>query len=284
MGHLDFNKSLVGFIDLLGFTERARNITSAQALDELINDVRFVQSMFDYSPDSQSTQESHQITKTKVLAFSDCIIICTPFKSDLIEIQGAFDTFFSKMVNLAYAQGNCVLNNVFVRGALDYGSWFYKNDILISPALIKAYELEKKAVVPVVRLSDSFYNFICEHPHRSWYSEDADPIAATFKKHEDGYYFIDYIRINIDSLGWQTDKARYNNYMNASNPDDKQRLMDDGYFLNCRNWLERHRKVILTASANATERSIKEKYDWLTKYHNDYVSSCKRQFADCMIT
>ena len=288
MNTRNIENSLVGFIDLLGYSERVRNISSDEALEQLIEDIKHVQDTFEYKPNDESIKKSHKVSKTQILAFSDCIVLSLPFKSPLTKEQGSFDTFMLEITSLAYSQARCVLNNIFVRGALDLGFWFHEQDILISPPLVNAYQLEQNLVCyPVIALSESLWDFLNNHPHRAWYSPDADPIQRAFKHnttHEGSYYYIDYIQINIDSVGWMANDQIVKAYKNAKSNEEKDSIHQEGYGLSCKLWLEQHKKAITSAMAGLKNEPVRKKYDWLVQYHNRFIDSCNGKFSECIIS
>lgn len=51
--------------------------------------------------------------KNGLLAFSDCIVISVPLRSDLAEHEGTFDVLMSELTSFAWAQGACVLRGIF---------------------------------------------------------------------------------------------------------------------------------------------------------------------------
>src|SRR4051812_3099201 len=117
-------RGLVAFIDLLGFSARVRAIQDPAELGALDRSIRRVQRAFEHKTTDPILREKQKIFQKKVLAFSDCIVVAMSEKSDFAEMQGHFDTEMSELSEFASAQGLCVLNNIFVRGGVDFG-WYY---------------------------------------------------------------------------------------------------------------------------------------------------------------
>jgi hypothetical protein len=280
--------NLVAFVDVLGFTERVLSIKSAKSLEALDNDVRAVQRHFDVNPDDPRIRESQEITEKQVLAFSDCIVLRASLNSDLITTQGSFDTLMGEVFSLAASQGACIADGIFVRGALDFGFWSHTDNRLISPALARAYKLEREAVVPVIRLSDSAIKFFRAHSHRYFYAKDADPFDSSFLSYSDTvtgqqFWFIDYMNLVINNLDWRVSRKTHDEYF-ATEPDERGQVIDRGYQENLRRWLNMHHDAILTGYKKSKDARVQLKYRWLAKYHNRTVDQYKPELGALRFT
>jgi hypothetical protein len=98
-------------------------------------------------------KEEKKILGKSVLAFSDCLVISAPLRSQLADIQGTFDLLISELSSDAWAQGTCVLRGIFPRGDVDLGFWYRQKDTLISSAMVLAYRLEHAACVPMIAIT-----------------------------------------------------------------------------------------------------------------------------------
>jgi hypothetical protein len=190
----------------------------------------------------------------------------------MTEMEGTFDAIMSEFTSFGYAQANCVLSGNFLRGGVDFGWWYADDDMLISPALANAYDLEREANVPVLALSDQIFSYFEKHKHRKHYSEDADPFPLTFRKYTETKsglpkYFIDYLNICLRSVDWKTSMKQFEEYKQASH-ERKNEIMGEGYRSNAIRWLQQHRKVISEALKYITAGNVRTKYEWLIQYHN----------------
>lgn len=149
--------------------------------------------------------------------------------------------------------------------------------------MARAYHLERKAIVPVIRLSEDVMKFFRWHTHRYFYSDDYDPVSSSFLLYKDtltgeSFWFIDYMNLCIANLDWRDSPARHKEYLSTS-PEERGRVIDAGYQNNVRRWLEAHRERIVAGHKKAKDRSIVFKYRWLAKYHNMIVKQYKDSFA-----
>jgi hypothetical protein len=109
-------EALVAFIDLLGFSERVLAVRSIDELGRLVDSIRGVRDHFDYQPSDPMTRETQRLSKTEVLAFSDCVVVSIGLKSPVTEAQGEFDTWGSDLLIMAHVQAVSVVSGHFLRG------------------------------------------------------------------------------------------------------------------------------------------------------------------------
>jgi len=256
---------VIAYIDMLGFRERAKAADwSADKLEELMLDVGLVHQTFGHGIVNELTAQRREVTGEEVLAFSDCLVISLPGESSSSRIEGSFDLFVRHLSRLAFAQGFCVTQNIFLRGGVDLGFWYHEGNILVSPALVYAYEREESAIVPVLALTERLYNFLDRHPGRAAYNSSGDPMRELFRCYDRGgikFHFLDYAGVCL------SDAAA------ACSP-------GVSYSQTRWYWLSQHRDAIITARNKATEATIRAKYDWLVSYHNETVSSMGEPFTD----
>lgn len=278
--------TIVAFIDVLGFSKKVCAIDSEEMFREIEHTIKLIRDQFEYQSDDKTTQELHTAYRKQVKAFSDCIIVSIPLASEMTQFDGTFDPLMSELDSLALAQGSSVLNKVFLRGGVDFGWWYEKNEVLISPALSKAYALEKEANMPVILVSDQVIEYFEKHPHRNCYSKDSEPFSKTFKTYPDTKsgkpsYFLDYMSICLGELGPALTKNQKEEYRSAST-ERKKMLMSLAYKNSIDGWLMDHKTAILEAKAAATEQKVIEKYNWLIKYHNETCADINCD-TDCEI-
>ena len=120
-------------------------------------------------------------------------------------LQTGLRSVWSELTNFALAQGTCALRGTFLPGGVDLGFWYRRKDSLISPPLVRAYGLEKDACVPMIALTPQLRKFLANHPHRSFYSDDFDPIPKILKQYRKlpnggTQWFINYLRICLESV------------------------------------------------------------------------------------
>ncbi len=207
-----------------------------------------------------------------MLAFSDCLVVATPSFSELAASEGDFDIQLSDVVAMAYAQGLCAINGIFVRGGADYGLWYKRGDTLISPAMVCAVQLEKNAVVPMIAISDDLIKHFQEHPHRKHYFEKPDPVDRYFREFvlPDGTkrWMIDYLPLALGELDGSLDPAEKIEYRDAD-PTRREELRNAAWSRAVLGTASIHKERIVAAHMAAQSDNIRLKYAWLADYHDD---------------
>ncbi|MDO9104240.1 MAG: hypothetical protein Q7U57_04695 [Methylovulum sp.] len=251
MNRDEISNGLTAFIDILGFSEKVKQTKSLEEIFEIKNQIQKIQDIFEHNATQGSVYESHKALNKSVLAFSDCIAIHVPFKSDATDVSGTFDPFMLEFIGLALSQGQSVFNSIFIRGGIDIGWWYHSGSTLISNGLVNSVKREAAAVVPVIALCDDLYDFFCKHEDRKCFDEARDPIKAMFREYNSGrehFFYLDYIFICLDNLMG----SRINNT-----------LFDP------ESWLYDHARVIEKVAKEAPNEHVFRKYQWLANYHNE---------------
>jgi len=235
------------------------------------NDVVRIHKEFEFNITDKWIEDAQKMHRKSVLAFSDCVVINLPLQSEATKYGGTFDPLLSEIVGFAYAQGACVLNSLFIRGGLELGWWFQNESVIISQSMVGAYKRESTANIPVIALSEELYKYFINHKHRNFYSKDYDPINTLFRNHkihEDEFWYIDYISICIQALDWHRSTTQIELYRTSS-PDEKDEMMAAGYRENVDIWLSAHARNIEQAGNSSPNNKVKQKYQWLSAYHNE---------------
>jgi hypothetical protein len=267
----DISVGVTAFIDILGFGNKVLNADSIEDIQEIHKGLKVIQEAFDFEPKDDLSRDYQKLSKTTVLAFSDCVIVNIPLQSEVTKYEGTFDPIMSQITSFAIGQGICCLNSLFIRGGLDLGWWYQDGSTLISQSMVNAYKTEGYASVPVIALTSDIYKYFSEHKHRNYYSTDYDPISNVFrqyKENEKDFFYIDYISICLSEVGWLYSNEQRENYLSAS-PEEKDEIMNQGYKYNVDEWLKTHARNIETAHKATNEQCVKNKYEWLSRYHNE---------------
>lgn len=148
---LKYQKKLVAFLDLLGFEK--------MVVSRMDDDVDFVVNLI---PDMLKTHVGNSLRKDlQVTTVSDSIIISLNTSVEDAELKDLWHL----SVIIGRLQHELALNGYYMRGAITVGDFCHDSDrnILVGPAFIGAYVLEKeKAVVPRVIVDskvNDFYGF-----------------------------------------------------------------------------------------------------------------------------
>jgi hypothetical protein len=236
----DYEKSVLIFIDILGFGDIVRK-TSATEIEKLLR----------LANESSSTSEyDTEFSGRRSLSFSDTIITSCP----LVGPHGflAHGLLFDEIMNIVFLQTDMIdRGGTFLRGALTVGDVHHSKDMVFGPAVIDAYEIESKlcnyprVVIDPKVLLDYENTQVLRYGDNSA-EDDLKFVKSLIRQDSDGLWFVDYLK---GMLG---------------NFDDPE------YYLT---FLKKHKELILNkASENKKLNGIALKYNWLARYHNLVVS------------
>jgi len=188
-----YEDRVVCFLDILAFRQHVRR-TIADDQSVIVQNVREIEDAFLKVRDElKSVQEKCEYS-TKITQFSDCIVIS--FLAD--EQSGVFYNFQSILWILI----ELIKRGFICRGGIVRGHLVHNNHLLFGPAMIDAYELEKKAAhYPRVILYKSIISLSREHPaphHNA--SDEIAFINELAVKDFDGMYYIDYFGAALKEL------------------------------------------------------------------------------------
>jgi hypothetical protein len=278
---------ITGFIDILGFRARVESARELEDIDALRVLIEKIRGEFDFESTDKLTAQGDALYAKTILAFSDCVVVNLPLTSAATRLEGTFDPLMSELTSFAYAQSSCVGAGLFLRGGLDLGWWYRSGDVLVSSSLVGAHKAETKTIFPVISLTSRLYEHFSSHEHRTHYSSDSDPIPRSFRWYEgtrDGekvaFWYIDYISICIDALEWDSTAEQREAYRLASD-EEKSRLMSDGYRATVNKWLSHHARRIETAFVKAASHAARDKYVWLSSYHNE-IAQLRSSTEECL--
>jgi hypothetical protein len=266
---------MVAFVDLLGYSVRVQAIKTAADLRTIEADVRRVQAWFDYRADHAAVRAIQKLQSKRILAFSDCLVIAVPSRSEFTDLDGGdYDVLFSELVAFAYAQGQCAVNGIFIRGGIDYGLWYKRRDTIISPAMVAAYELEGQTCVPMIGISKPFRHYLRDNPQRNSYSKGEDPFRRYFKRVTvpggKKQWVLDYFRLFLGEINGALTTEERDVYGDAD-PRTRDRMRSVAHARDLKVATLAHKQRILAARRAAKDPRVRLKYDWLADYHDDAV-------------
>ena len=182
---IQYEERVVCFLDILGFGKHIRRTIAddqsiiVKKVGEIAGVLETVRDVLDL--DKEKCEDSTQITQ-----FSDSIVIS--FLAN--EQSGIFFTLES----ILWVLIELVKKGFICRGGIVRGHLVHNNRLLFGPAIIDAYELEKKgAIYPKVILPESIVSLAGLYP--APHHDGSDKIAYLKElavKDFDGMYYIDY--------------------------------------------------------------------------------------------
>jgi hypothetical protein len=167
---------------------------------------------------------------------------------------------------------------VFVRGGVSHGSFFFENDVLISPALVQAYELESShADHPVIAIADATRKVLLKAGGNKLYDPEGEPISSYFRrlgrKKVGGrpLHHLDYISVMVNEEHRGMLAGDRKAYFAARKKDDNaaaQELRSRSELKDAAFFLRAHRQAICRAYKATENERAREKYRWLMRYQN----------------
>jgi hypothetical protein len=287
---LIMNEYLVAFVDLLGFGKKVLAVKTDDELQKIHETVQFVHETFGKKPKDPHEESERNVSKRFILSLSDSLVIATALISPVSKIMGTFDNWCDEVHNLGMNQAICAANGIFLRGGLSKGQFYFADDILLSQAQVNAYKIESEtANYPVICLDESAYSFFISHQDNRNYAEEINPTKRLFMTYSpkagEHKYCIDYMRIGIgaayDEFTW-TDK----NEWREAPPDLRDKVREDIAIRNSKKFITHHKKAVeneLNINSVNPDPRVREKYQWLQKYHNKAAQEFFPNDSDCLI-
>lgn len=251
MSKINYQKSIVTFIDILGFGDFV-NRTKCKSVNRVLNAVEKATSPIKI--DDLADKNVH----AEVLCFSDSIVRVRKIDPDPKK-QYPSGLFFQELINLVHAQGELIDLDIIIRGGVSIGGIYISESRVFGPGLIKAYELESKyAKYPRIIVDPELIYEYKTSPllKAKWHSlkEDMEFTTRLLRQGDDGMWFVDYARAIESEL-------------------DEPEMYPI--------FLKRHKEVILSgAKLHEKLNDVLSKFIWMACYHNLIVSKINdRWFA-----
>lgn len=246
---IKYRKAVVTFIDLLGFSDLVSSTNMSP------DDIFKILKKFRY--DSKKYQSDGEDTNPRVFLFSDSIIRIRP--SDGKEnSEYPYGLFFYEILELLQIQAILADKGIFLRGGIAYGDIYYDEETVFGPALIKAYKLEsKKAHSPRIIIDNELMDELPHNPLlRSEWNKKEDELMhikqLITKRWNDKYFYIDYL---FACEGEFDDIDYYSTFL-----------------LNIKEKIEKN-------LANAKNKKVHKKYEWLMSYYNWTIDRKFKRYA-----
>ncbi len=291
------SECLVAFIDILGFGHEVERAQTKADLERAYEKIRLVQEEFQKESAVSDPVEQAEMNAEygrRVIALSDAVVVVIRPSCTAATAMGEYDHLGFAVFELILAQARCAVGHgIFVRGGLSHGSFFFENDVLLSPALVRAHELESKyAMYPVIVVPETTRQAILGSTKKRHHASDADATPQYFAAHKERpwrdqpLYFLDYAGViaREEHRGWLP--GDHADYLDAIAKGDRQRAQaafnrrcqkDEAFFLGL------HRQRLEEAFADTDSEPVRKKYRWLMKYHNDSFDNDAEHLRDAVI-
>jgi len=241
-----YQKAIVTFIDILGFSELVKK-SKAETINKALDIVE------KYTSPIVIDDEVEKDDIAEVISFSDSVIRIRKIETEKNK-QYPGGILFQELISMVHAQGELIDFDIVVRGGITVGDIYIAGGRVFGPGLISAYELESKFALHPRIIIDPY--LIQEHKKNQflkaeWHSvnDEHEIFGRMLRQGDDGVWFIDYAR----ALEGELDEH-------------------ETYPI----FLRRHKEVILKgATMHSKLNSILRKYVWMAFYHNQIVNNLK---------
>ncbi len=244
MAHVQYEVSLVTYLDILGFkaliqTRRAGEISRIiRVVKEAVQPARF-KTKLKAIPDDQYVN------------FSDLSVIATPLEK--ARYNPPASQLFSQLLHLVHAQSRLIFDEaILIRGAVTIGDVVKSWGQLFGPAVVRAYELERDhAKYPRIIVDRRIFD-VLDGIRGAWLNgkrADKRTLRGLVRKDSDGSLFVDYLRVLRSEL---------------DDPSTYPALLD-----------QHHEFITNGLKKHALKPKIREKYKWLDSYHNATIAAMK---------
>lgn len=237
----EYRKSIVTFIDILGFRELVNNDQArVQEIGEILAE-------FGSISQGEVTDQDHPSGLCRAIRFSDSVVRVCP-----IDSHDKLGALHSELLSLVHIQGTLAAKGVFIRGGVTVGSVYCTQDQIFGPGMIRAFDLETNyANYPRIVIDPIVFAEYSNEPAMRGSSRDinrdVDDIDSLITLGDDFLPFVDYLRAMRTELNDQND------YISA---------------------LETHKLYIVNSAKSFKDlNKAKHKYLWLAGYYNNTINN-----------
>jgi len=239
--------ALVAHLDILGFKEKYKSLTTIQNLFELGCKI---ESAFN------RIQANEDIL---IRIFSDNLMLVKPVPNSVLTDK----ILFSFIYHIANIQIDLFTKYGWViRGGISFGDHYHSEITIVSKPLVEAYLLEsQKIVYPFVGIGQ-LPNFLSRKTKSNYYNNTID------------YQLIDLLTIPHPDLDLRCIDYLVIPVLNTYLYDSTA----SGVYEKLKILLLNHKNMIINGFESSTDPRIIEKYDALAQYHNNFWNTLLDKF------
>ena len=177
---------IVAWVDLLGFREQVRRADTPEKFQAVYRRMREVHEEFqkDTATIEPDQAELNAGMGKTIVALSDGLVIALNLEDDVpvAGVSSLYERIGSFLESLRLAQARCASVGNLVRGGVALGYFWFQDDIMLSPALVEAYELETTlACNPVIILKRELAEGVRNLVEGEGWEKGYDPLADLFR-------------------------------------------------------------------------------------------------------
>jgi hypothetical protein len=233
-GHPRLRPSIVGFLDIMGFSQAILHSPEQSDAQKLID--RIVAALNDARDFVRRSLASEFATLPRswgVKFFSDNLVVGYPCDEPGSDVLAArFIIACSQRYQLRMA-----VNGFFIRGALTEGLLCLTDDIIFGSALLECYHLESNtSIVPRVILAEPLKKLVAGMIEGS--VDSSHGLGTSICRDIDGWWFVNYLEAACERgvVDWEL--------------------------------IALHKRSILESLAGVKRHDVLPKYGWACRYHN----------------
>ncbi len=288
---------IVAWVDILGFSHQIQQAKTDAEFRAVYRKMLYVHEQFDAPSASDEPEEQEQINKTygrTVLALSDGLVVTASANAEARASMTLYDLLMSFIGEVAMAQAHCALEGIFLRGGVSIGPFYCDNNILLSPALVRAYKLEtERASFPVIIVEQRHVAALRKLSGIRHYAKGCDPSLAYFcpfkspaQKKGERFYHLNYVNYlsHPENHGFFRDRDRiaFSN-RDTFSPRERDRIFDVSHCKSAARATIHHKKQLIDAYNATSSPKVRAKYRWLMAYHNRCIRGYNRFYDEAQI-
>jgi hypothetical protein len=284
----------VAWIDILGLSAELQNARTTRDFARAHKKVHFVQRCLEHPPTTDNPKNTRWLQgrfREYIIALSDGLVLAQVF--DTPRTFYPFDLAMEFIEKLLNAQAECVINGYFLRGAVTMGTFYFKNDILLSPALVAAYKLEtERSYYPVIIINRELVANLRRLPgHENhpfdWSICHFRPFKSPRQKSGERFdhlHYLGYLVTNPNVPHVFSDQELDRALGEKLPPTvEGHRDIYKSRRREVMKLMATHKKCLLQAYAASSTDRVRAKYRWLFKYHNRLIDRLPTDFRDHVI-
>ncbi len=273
---------IVAWIDILGFSHELLLAKTKTQHRAVYQKMLFVHEAFDSptaSDDPEECQEINEDYGRSVQALSDGLVVTASANAKARSVMTPYDFFMSFIDDIIMAQTNCAVKGIFVRGGISIGPFYHDNNILLSPALVRAYKMEaERATYPVIIIEPDHVNALRQLKGFKNYSKDFEPSQTYFRPFKspaqrkgERFLHLDYLNYLSDpgNHGFFRDEDRLNwADREKFSPQERDHLYSLSHVKSAVRAMTRHKEHLVKNYEATNSERVRAKFRWLMKYQN----------------
>jgi len=244
---MNYQKRIIAYMDILGFSDKVLSTIDKDTGEEIVQKTNKINSLFENVKELKRKYKrtDNDVSSKRVSHFSDTVVI-----SYLLEEEAGI---LHILINILSFCVSVLQNGYLIRGAITCGNLHHFENELYGPAMLTAYDMEKKiAFYPRIVFEKKIIDIAEKYPAK-WLgkAEQLNSIKRLIQKDFDGLYYLDY----FNSIDYFFGPYGLLTYLKAF----------------------KYRIIELQNKIN-NDNSIKSKYFWLKEKYNIALKRLRRKY------